>query len=337
MKLQEYDLTNAWDVDLTEPPGKRWVDVVEETGDHIQEIVADVIEYCEAELPAAPGWMKPLIRTAVHGGARLGGTVVGIVARLFGQEYQAEIKGIARQAGVSYAQLLLGNLMYDLSQLYEHYFLGGGQPTACSSYSCNLPDGSPVLARNMDWEVPESLGRHTLLLRHHRGKRSYLSVGVAGMVGVLSAMQPGHWAVTLNQAPIEHIQPRWLQTPALQRLRQVCDGFGGYRNLVRRIQEYQTMTPFFAHVVGAKRGQHMVINGLGDSFVERRMDGRRLIQTNHFVDEDLAYLNGAEEWQEEDGSWLTCDSQPRYEALERRLRALPRTVDEARGKLQRGR
>jgi hypothetical protein len=335
MKLIKYDQSRVLDVDLDAPPAKRWADVVEQTGDQIHEIVEDVVESCEEHIEDLPEWIRPLYRLALHGTARLGGRVVGAVAKLFGQEYQTEIKGMARHAGVSYPKLLLGNLMYDFTQILDHREARQRKPVACSSFSCNLPGGTPILARNMDWALPESLGRHTVLIRFHRGRRSYLSVGVAGKVGVLSAMRPGQWAVTLNQAPVDCIKPRILQTPALQRLRQACDRFGGFRNLVRRVQEYQTMSPFFAHVVGTKPDQHVVVNGLGDEFAEREIEGKYLIQTNHFVDEELEEFNGVEEWKEDGCEW-TWDSRPRYRALERRLRKLPKTVDEAVDKLKRG-
>ena len=63
-------------------------------------------------------------------------------------------------------------------------------------------------------------------MRFHRGKRHYTSVGIIGMVGVLSAMYDNHWAATLNQAPICKLGVRYFQWPALQRLRAVCDEFG---------------------------------------------------------------------------------------------------------------
>ena len=332
MKTIDFEDENILDVDLDESPKKRWDSVVEQTGDQICEVVGETVAFCEKYFDELPTIVRPLALLAVHGAAGLSGRAVGLIAKIFGQEYQTEIQALAKKSGVSYPQLLLGNLMYDISQIGENRM----QPSACSSYSCNLPDGTPVLARNMDWAIPDSLGRHTLLVRFHRGRRNYLSVSVAGKVGVLSAMRPGHWAVTLNQAPAERIKPRWFQTPALQRLRQACDQFGGYRDLVRRVREYQTMSPFFAHLVGIRPGHHMVISGLGDEFASRSIDGPSLIQTNHFVCKELKSLNGPDEWKDKKtGQTWVHDSKPRYQAIKRRLKELPKTLDVAIDKLKR--
>ena len=110
MKLINYNKNNVLHVDLNGPPAKRWSEVVEQTGDQIHEILADVVELCEEDFPDVPPWIQPLYKSAVHGAVKLGGRLVGIVARLFGQEYQAEIKGMAKQAGGSDPPLLRVNL-----------------------------------------------------------------------------------------------------------------------------------------------------------------------------------------------------------------------------------
>jgi hypothetical protein len=335
MSLNKLNDPEIFDVDLNDVPSRRWRSAAEQIGESVCSITQDVVDFCDEYLECLPRWLSPIAKLATHGAASLTGRVVGTVASLYRQEYSTEIKSIAKIAGVSYPQLLLGNVMYDLSQWYDYRFGGEASfPAACSSFSCNLPGGIPVLARNMDWAIPESLGSHTVVIRFHRGRRSYLSVGVAGMVGVLSAMYPNHWAVTLNQAPVAQLGVRLAQTPALQRLRHACDQFGGYRKLVQHIQEYQSMSPFFAHVVGRKADQHCVINGCGDGYWVREKDGDCLIQTNHFVDEEWDHLNGPDEW-EEDGVVWTWDSKPRYRSLKRRLRRLPETVTEAMTKLKR--
>ena len=49
----------------------------------------------------------------------------------------------------------------------------------------------------------------------------------------------------------------------------MCDRLGSYRRLVDDLQYYQTMTSFFAHVVGTRPKQHTLITGLGDTFRPR--------------------------------------------------------------------
>lgn len=311
-------------VDLKAPPEERWTEAMEVIGDHIHQMVNSVLKCCDEGLDdRLERWSWPLryaIKLLARPSASLGGQLVGLVANWFGQEYPREIRGLADAAGVSYSYVLLANLMYDIVQR-----------GACSSYSCNLPDGSPLLARNMDWSIPDDIGRHTVLVHFVRGQQEYLSVAVAGMVGVLSAMCPGRWAVTVNKAPAEVLGTNGVQTPVLQHLRSVCDRFGNFRTLVRRVQHYQTMSPFFAHVVGLEEDEHLVVNGFGEQYSVRKLRGRALVQTNHFVEHEFGEFNPDAEWGDEEGR----DTQHRYGVLERRLRTRPRSLKAAMGRLGR--
>jgi len=280
-------------------------------------------------LEGIPQRLRPLIRAAAHGTGRVAGRILGTVAGCFGGEYAAEIQGLAAAAEAPFSQVFLSNLMYDLTQMSDHW----SGASACSSFSFNLK-GTPTLARNMDWCLPAGVGRHTVLVRFHRGGKSYLSVGVVGLVGVLSAMYEGHWAVTLNQAPVQRLAIRYTQWPALHRLRAACDGFGSFRSVTRRLRAFQTMSPFFVHAVGVKPTEHVVLSSLGHEFHVRRKTASALIQTNHFVD-DLERLNPPDTFLDADGCEWRYDSRPRYEALQRRLRELPKSLDESLRKLQR--
>lgn len=309
-----------YDIDLAAPAQERWLAFGREMGDDLHELLADVVKLCEENLSGVPRMLRPLAKAAMHGASRLGGSVIGTIAGWYGGEYVAEIKGLAAAAEVPFSQVLLSNLMYDACQASERL----GSATACSSYSCNVR-GKPVLARNLDWNWPDSIGRHTILIRFHRGRRSYLSVGVVGMVGVLSAMFEGHWAVTFNQCPARLLPFNCFQWPSTQRLRAAADGFGSLGSLVRRLVAYQTMSPFFAHVIGVGPNQHVVVNGMGREFSHRRIDGPMLIQTNHFIGED-EHLNPPDEETDRDGTVWTYDTRPRYKALERRLQRLPTSL-----------
>ncbi len=276
-ELTDYGKTgkSIYDVDLKAPPQERWKPVVCKLGDELHELLADVIEIANEHVTAWPIWTQPFVKAAIGGAVGLGGQLVRMIAGMFDQEYLAEISGMAKAAGVPSSQLLLANLMYDLSQVQSCHF------GACSSYSCNV-NGLPTLARNMDWCWPDTVGQHTILVRYHRGKESYLSIGIVGSVGILSAIYSGHWAVTLNQAPVQKLNVNPLQWPALQRLRAACDRFGTFVSLSRRVTEYQTMSPFFAHIVGVKPTEHLVVEHFGTEFDLRLKHGEFLLQTNHF-------------------------------------------------------
>ena len=329
MKLSEYPETRlpTYDVDLEAPPDVRWKHIAQKEAKNIGRLLDDVVGLCSARARRFPLVVRPLVIAAGKGLAGLGGRVVDMIAGCFGEEYVAEIRSIAKHADQPLSHVMLGNLTYDLCQMAGIYGLG------CSSYSCNI-DGMPTLVRNMDWVWPRSTGKHSRLIRFHRGNDYYTSVSVLGCVGVVSAFCPGKWAVTINQAPTEGATMSYFQWPVLQRLRYVCDQMGTYRDVVTGLQEYQTMTSFFAHVVGTSPKQHTVITGLGDSFRRRGMNGDKLVQTNHFAGHrDLEELNGPERWEDEEGQEWYCDSHDRAKSLTRRLKAPPRTLAEARSKI----
>ena len=179
------------DIDLARPAGERWKEFAQHEAGAISELLDDVEACVTEELEPVLGSTLCAALRAFSSGT---GWLLRHVVDQFGEDYTQELACIAQHADVPVGKLMLGNLIYDLTSLSEMYGCG------CSSLSFEV-DGSPVLARNMDWVMPRSTGRHTKLMRFHRGAKSYTSVGVAGMVGVLSAMSDS-WAVTVNQAPV---------------------------------------------------------------------------------------------------------------------------------------
>jgi hypothetical protein len=329
MKLTPYEETRLpiYDVDLGAPPDIRWKHIAQKEAQNIGRLLDDVVNLCVERASSLPLVVRPLVIAAGKGLAGLGGRIIDKLAASYGQEYVAEIRSIAKHAGLPLPSVMLGNLTYDLCQMAGIYGLG------CSSYSCNI-DGMPTLVRNMDWVWPRSTGKHTRLIRFHEDGEHYTSVSVLGCVGVVSAFRPGKWAVTINQAPTDGATTRYFAWPVLQRLRTACDRLGSYRQLVDDLQYSPTMTSFFAHVVGTGPKQHTLITGLGDSFRHRGLKDAALIQTNHFRGHrDLEEHNGPERWEDEEGQAWYCDSQYRSKSLTKRLKTPPRTLAEARKKI----
>ena len=328
MKLIEYSATGLpmYDIDLTDAPDRRWRTFAQKEAKNIGRLLGDVVKLCVERADCLPAYIRPVAVAAGKGTALLGGWVVDKIAGVFGEEYVSEIRSIAKAADQPLSHVMLGNLTYDLCQAAGIVGLG------CSSYSCNI-DGLPTLVRNMDWVWPQSTGRHSRLIRFHRRDQFYLSVSVLGCVGVVSAVRPSAWAVTINQAPTEGTQTNVFQWPVLQRLRHVCDHMAGYRDTVAGLREYETMTSFFAHAVGTRPKQHAVITGLGDRFQRRTMTGKVLVQTNHFVGSGLEKHNGPDEWQDAKGQWWQCDSRLRAKSLARRVKKVPGNVSDARKRI----
>jgi hypothetical protein len=312
MPLVDYTRTKrpVLDIDLDADPYDRWQEVGRRNKAKLGRFLRD-IEQMVAD--STDSWYS---RALLTGGKVLGGPLAALIARLFGEDYQAEIRGLAHASGLPESKLFLANLTYDLTVGYE------GFAGACSSFSV-VAEKAPVLVRNMDWAAPESTGRYTVMTRFHKGSSSYVNIAPLGCVGVLSAMRVGAWAITLNQAPATG-WPQLLQWPAMHRLRKACDSSLTFGALVRRVTEYQTMTPFFAHVVGTAPGDQVVIEGTSDTFRKRKAKpGKPLIQTNHFVLPAHRHHNG-EDYQGED-----CEICDRYAALHDRLKKKPKNFADA--------
>ena len=328
MPLVPYDDHSGivYDVDLDAPPRERWIEAAGQFGDKVHKLLAHVDEALDEHLlsETSPHWrsiLSPLIGVAKP--------LAGLATRYFGQDYAMEIRGISDAVGAPYGDLAVANIIYDLHQASQSC-------GACSSASFITRSGKPVLARNLDWSVPDSVGEHTVICRFHRRGGFYTSIGVAGFVGVLSAQRNGAWAATLNQAPASESTTQWTQTPACMHLRAACDRSMTFASLIRKIMTWQTMSPFFAHVVGTERHEQVVVNGFGTEYSKRHAECGVLVQTNHFVHDDDEHLNPTRGVFEEDGELVYEGTYPRYDALVRRMKKQKPATIEAAQRLLKG-
>ena len=323
MPLVQYSSHSGkvYDIDLAAPPDERWTEAAEQFGNQVHKLLAHVDEVLDESLSHLPAFWRHTIKLLK---SHIATPLAGIVVRCFGQDYAHEIRGISRTIGAPYGELVVANLLYDVSQSLT-------TKGACSSASFVTSKGKPVLARNLDWAFPDSVGEHSVVCRFHRRKSFYTSIGVAGFVGVLSAQRNKAWAVTLNQAPAHALPSQWTQMPACMHLRSACDRSMTFDSLVRNIMSTRTMSPFFAHVVGTEPYQQVILHGYGVEYSQRETEDGVLVQTNHFADPDDEHLNPARDEFEEDGELFFHDTYPRYDALIRRLKKQkPGTIDAAR-------
>jgi hypothetical protein len=322
-----------YNIDLAAPPSRRWKQAAEDFGNNVHALLANLEAKLEEELSNVgsnflPRWAKKqTVRAGLRTAAR--------IARSFGRPYVKECDAIADVVDVDADDLLAANLAYDLLGLYlrrprlslPRLRLPG---LGCSSVSYNDSQGHPVLARTLDWEIPESIGEHSIHVRFHKGKEHYDALTVAGFVGVLSAQRPYRWAMTVNMAPQGNAKIRQVaQMPVCMHLRQCADRAITYDELCRKIQATQTGSPFFVHVVGIQSGERTIITGHGEEYEQRdpENDGP-LIITNHHLDLD-----------DDDQGWdpdALADSQKRYRTVERRIRRNPHLAIASAAKLMAG-
>ena len=271
MSLVPYDHHNGdvYDIDLAAPPDERWLDAASQMGDRVHALLTHLCQSIDDHIAEEHGnslSSRLLVATAPK--------LIGKALRSIGGDYVTEILSIARVIGVDPDLLITANLSYELEGL-------------CSSISFEDRKGRPILARTLDWAVPESAGEHSVRLRFHRGRQAYDSISVAGFVGLLSVQRPGRWAMTLNMAPTTGGLGRLLQLsqmPVAMHLRACADVSLSYPSLITNITEMQTAAPFFVHVIGVKAGERTILTGHGASYSRRTTDGNgTLAITNHHV------------------------------------------------------
>ena len=80
------------------------------------------------------------------------------------------------------------------------WLLHGAYAFGCTALADEGPEG-PVLRRTLDWPFP-GLGRLVEVARQRGAAGDFLSVTWPGFAGLLTAVAPGRFAASINQAPM---------------------------------------------------------------------------------------------------------------------------------------
>ena len=292
-------------IDLTKPERTRWSSVIREEAEVASALADETFEEYDS-------FLNPLASPVFQ-------SVFGATYAAIGGRYYGEIKSWAKALGVKPGLLALMNCSYEISHIWEEMTQFG-----CTAGAKKVPGEGMVHVRNMDWPV-ENIGRATRIFRFVKKDYEFITVGVLGMVGVLSAMVPGKFSVTLNWAPplgypvIAH-NPAVLLREALEE----CDG--DFCDFLRIIRSTPLATPAFYFICTTSSA--FVVERLQNQSILRkcRRPGEPLAQANHFHDVFRQY-NGAIKIDDGDGT-VYAHSVEREELLRRALRS-GKDVDDA--------
>ncbi len=147
--------------------------------------------------------------------ARLADPIVRTWMRRAGTPYAAEIDVVARTLRKPGIWLLHGAYLFGCTALGDESEKG------------------PRLRRTLDWPFP-GLGRLVEVRRQRGAGVEFLNVTWPGFVGVLTAVAPGRFAASINQAPMRR---RW-RTPILLWLDYVLNALHGLRSSGRLPPEH---------------------------------------------------------------------------------------------------
>ena len=217
--------------------------------------------------------------------ARLADPIVRAWMKRAGTAYAAEIEIVARTLKKPGIWLLHGAYLF-----------------GCTALADDAAQG-PRLRRTLDWPFP-GLGRLVEVRRQRGAAGEFLNVTWPGFVGVLTAVAPGRFAASINQAPMRR---RW-RTPMLLWLDYALNALAGLRgsgrlppeHLLRHVFESCTSfddarhlletvpvaRPILFLLVGTRPGERIVI--------EREETGARTYR------DDTVFAN---DWRERHPEW----------------------------------
>ena len=187
------------------------------------------------------------------------------------EEYIHEIEGLAKHSGTEYIEALAANLYYDFVKL----LLG------CTAFAVNTENG-PMHARNMDWfSHGDSLSELTTILNFQDGGTTrFQSVGWPGAVGVLSAMAPGRFTVTLNAVLSD--EPIQAATPVALLIREVCQTAENFQEAVEILSTRPITSDCLLLVTGTRPGEMVVIERTPTRHAIRTTDEEFIVVTNDY-------------------------------------------------------
>jgi hypothetical protein len=163
------------------------------------------------------------------------------------------------------------------------WFLNGSYEWGCTTHARG--DDAPWLLRTLDWPFP-GLGRHLEIARMSGRAGEFYSATWPGFVGVLTAMAPGRFSVSINQAPLwrrtRHPYLRLFDVavnavstwslrhiPPDQLLRQVLETCTTFAEAKVKLETTPVARPVIFTLAGTKAGERCVIERTEECFATR--------------------------------------------------------------------
>lgn len=252
--------TPTYDIDLELPEKERWKHVITNEKLNARKIARRAMKAVMDVVNESP-FPNILVKPSAW--------AMKILYKLYGGRYVGEIEAWADSIGFTTSELTLLNCSYELSQF------------GCTSGVRWIKGLGMVHVRSMDWDI-KGIGDATRLYRFKSGDHEFLSVGVLGLVGVLSGMVPGEYSATINWAPSSH-WPSIRKFGPLFLLREVLTDCPTYDEAVYALKHTDLSAPVFYTICGTRKGQACVIERRPHEAAIRKIKESVLVQANHHV------------------------------------------------------
>jgi hypothetical protein len=169
------------------------------------------------------------------------------------QWYVKEIRAVATQIGVS---------VYDMALIQQQYTWGHLGCTTAAFWDAGR--GEMVHVRSLDWDMVAEIAGATRIVECYEKEGDtrplYVALAIAGMVGLLTAVRPGKFSVTINYSPWKGAG--YYVDPTI-RLREVMDdpGIADYRAARDALSDIRRPVgaPVFYTVCGTGRDEMCVV------------------------------------------------------------------------------
>ena len=193
--------------------------------------------------------------------------MVHAVNESMSKEYVRELEGIARVGGVSYFDVLMSNLYYEISGIVK---MPLDLSKSCTSIVTQRSNGTVYFARNQDYPPP-----FTLVMIHAVFKRAnrtvYEGTTFAGTIGLSTGHVPFGFGVSINarstairnvtqaiHTAIKAAKDGALIFPIMTR-KVIDESSGDYNTAVKLYSQLALIRPGYIIVGGTKPGQGVIV------------------------------------------------------------------------------
>ncbi|CAK8671534.1 N-acylethanolamine-hydrolyzing acid amidase-like [Clavelina lepadiformis] len=235
---------NTYIVNLDLPPMERWNNVLE----HFDptDITAVVHALMDKFFPS-----KLLIPILEKIGADLD--------HYISQPFADELRGISKNFGINLGDIVLGNLVYDISAFHS------GLSKACTSIVTSDKMGRLIHGRNLDYVIGKHLKPLTIQVDYQKnGKTLFMATTYVGYIGVITGSRNGAFSVSGDQRNTGQLWENLLSAlegswPTFMLQRMVLERAKDYGEAVTLLSNTPTIAPVYFIVGGIRPGEGAII------------------------------------------------------------------------------
>ncbi len=246
---------------------------------------------------------------------------------IYFNEYSDEITTISKMMDCDFEKLCLINCYYDfLSAAFKSNSVSNVikvirqklNPFGCTAFAYNTEKG-PVHARNMDWIDPNGLLANNTVIVNHKGRlreNSFKTISWPGVSGVLSAIKPKYFTVTLNMTSCDEFS---IGQPVVFLIRKVCERAKSFDEAVEMLSKEEILSDCLLLVTGTKNGEMVVIERTPTNSAIRYPVGDYIAVANGYIKYKPEIQND---------QFIVENSKDRYSRITELLEAsLPKSLD----------